>query len=212
MIDEARLIDSKTVEELNSKLVTLFESGGPQIGVLTVPNLDDQTIEERAIQVFDQWKIGKKGKDNGVLLLIARQERKIRIEVGYGLEGDIPDAYAKRIIEDVMVPYFRSGKTSLGVVAGIQQIVHLAGFELQGHQSIMKAAQGDLSLGQFIFIMLLFILIFALTSGLRAWSYGGGYRGGSGRYGGWGGGGFGGGGGWGGGGGSSGGGGASGGW
>ena len=207
------MVQSEATSFLNAELNRIYQSGGPQVGVLTVPALDEQTIEERAVQVFDQWQLGKQKKDNGVLLLIAKKERKIRIEVGYGLEGEIPDAYAKRIIEDVMIPFFRSGKTSLGVVAGIQQIVHLAGFELQGYQSKIKTTQGDFSLGQFIFMMVLFLLFLALTRGLQARSYGGGYRGRSGRYGGWGGGSSGGFGGWGGGGGGmSGGGGASGGW
>ena len=169
VVDEAQLVNTQATAFLNAELSRIYQIGGPQIGVLTVSELDGQTIEERAIQVFDDWKIGKQGKDNGILVVVAREERKIRIEVGRGLEGDIPDAYAKRIIEDVMIPFFRNGKTSFGIVAGVQQIVQLSGFELQGYQATTKDSQGDFSLGQFIFIMVFFLLVLALNSSLRAW-------------------------------------------
>jgi uncharacterized protein len=194
---------------LNQELSSIYNSGGPQISVLTIPSLEDQTIEERAIQVFDQWKIGKKGKDNGVLILIAKKERKVRIEVGYGLEGDIPDAYAKRIVEDVMLPQFRTGQFTTGVVLGIQQIAHLSHVELQQNSKLLRGKpRTDIRPEMFIFLLLWVLLEFLRARSNRH------VRAGRGPYtGGWGGGGgFGGGGGWSGGGGGSGGGGASGGW
>ena len=209
----AGMIHSQTADTLNQELSSIYSSGGPQISVLTIPSLEDQTIEERAIQVFDQWKIGKKGKDNGVLILIAKKERKVRIEVGYGLEGDIPDAYAKRIVEDVMLPQFRNGQFTTGVVLGIQQIAHLSHIELQKNSKLLRRkSRTVLPLGYIFFLIWVFFVFMKARSNRHLRGPRGPYSGG------WGGGGFGGGwgsgggGGWSGGGGSSGGGGASGGW
>ncbi|MFM8312880.1 MAG: TPM domain-containing protein [Deltaproteobacteria bacterium] len=210
VIDLAGMMSSETETVLNQHLTSIYQSGGPQIGVLTLPSLEEQTVEARAIEVFDNWKLGKKGKDDGVLLLIAKKEKKIRIEVGYGLEGNIPDAYAKRIIEDRILPYFRTGDFSNGIVQGIHQILtlalvqdptlfpHVARFKQRPHRQIYKYM--DLFLFILISCFILFHTIwrpFNERSG-RGWGVGGGSDGG------WGG--------WGGGGGSSGGGGASGGW
>lgn len=131
VIDQAQMMSVESVSTLSKDLESIYRSGGPQIVVLTVRSLEDQTVEERAIQVFEQWKIGKKGKDNGVLLLIAREEKKIRIEVGYGLEGDIPDAYAKRITENSILPFFRKGDFNSGILLGVQQIAHLSHVDLK---------------------------------------------------------------------------------
>ena len=221
VVDTAGMIHSQTAATLNQELAAIYQSGGPQIAVLTLQSLEDQTIEERAIQVFDQWKIGKKGKDDGVLILIAKKERKVRIEVGYGLEGDIPDAYAKRIVEDVMLPQFRNGQFTTGVVLGIQQIAHFARIRVKSLPSVSGEDHFQLPADFWMFFFLSVVLAFlyfrqirrgyvSRRSGSDDW---GNWGGGGGGWGGGGfGGGFGGGGGWGGGGGSSGGGGASGGW
>lgn len=213
------MMSENTVTDLSRELKSIYLSGGPQIGVLTVPSLDEQTIEERAIQVFDQWKLGKKGKDNGVLILIAKRERKIRIEVGYGLEGDIPDARAKRIVEDLMLPWFRKGDFNSGVVIGIQQIALLANVDLK-NIAPRKSRKNDTMSTWLISNWPLFFLILLVwfldkrqnahifigrKRSFRSFFWGGNWKGRGGIWGG-------GGGGWGGGGGSSGGGGASGGW
>lgn len=210
------MMSENTVTDLSRELKSIYLSGGPQIGVLTVPSLDEQTIEERAIQVFDQWKLGKKGKDNGVLILIAKRERKIRIEVGYGLEGDIPDARAKRIVEDLMLPWFRKGDFNSGVIIGVLQIAQLAHVNLK-NLVISHAVPDSPPLPWqvklfYILAGLFFLWGFLQPQPATGWTrrkrsyrestWGGGGGGGWGS----------GGGGWGGGGGSSGGGGASGGW
>lgn len=209
------MVDVRTADLLNQELLSIHRSGGPQIAILTVPSLENQTIEERAIQIFDQWKIGKKGKDDGVLLLVAKKERKIRIEVGRGLEGDIPDVYAKRIIEDGMVPFFRQGQSSQGIIFGIQQIAHLVHVDLKEIEVPRRKTRRSLPAPFISFILIVLILRLLSRSNRRSYLRGG-YPG-SGWGGGWGGGGGGSwgggsGGSWGGGGGSSGGGGASGGW
>lgn len=101
-----------------------FEAGkGSQIAVLIVPTTQPETIEQYSIRVAEAWKLGRKGIDDGALLLIAKQDRTVRIEVGYGLEGVLPDALAKRIVDEVIVPELRQGNFAAGIDAGIEQMM-----------------------------------------------------------------------------------------
>lgn len=223
VMDEANIIDARTEEALNNAIRDLHDSGGSQINVLTVDTLNGVPIEQASIQVTDQWKLGTKKADNGVLFLIAMQDRKMRIEVGQGLEGVLPDAIANRIIQDRVAPYMREGKTSEAVLMGVASIIENSDpqFDIRSHLGIQRRASrvsdnGDGGLGWVIIIFFLFVIIGRPLLGLLFLGSRGG-RGGGGFYGGgggWGGGGFGGGGGgsWGGGGGGFSGGGASGGW
>jgi uncharacterized protein len=96
---------------------------GAQIAVLLVPTTQPETIEEYAVRVEETWKLGRKGVDDSVLLLIAKQDRKVRVEVGYGLEGVLPDAAAKRIIEDDITPRFKEGDFYGGLRAGVDRVM-----------------------------------------------------------------------------------------
>jgi len=96
--------DQKTA--LEAKLAAFEAEKGAQIAVLLVPTTQPEAIEQYSIRVVEAWKLGRKGVDDGVLLLIAKNDRKMRIEVGYGLEGVLPDAVAKRIISEVITPFF----------------------------------------------------------------------------------------------------------
>ena len=107
---------------LESRLQALETQKGSQIAVLLVPTTQPETIEEYSIRVVDQWKLGRKKVDDGVLLLIAKDDRKLRIEVGYGLEGALPDAIAKRIIAEDITPRFKQGDFYGGIVAGVTRI------------------------------------------------------------------------------------------
>lgn len=98
---------------------------GSQIAVLLVPTTQPETVEQYAIRVAEAWKLGRKGVDDGVLLLVAKQDRELRIEVGYGLEGVIPDAVANRVTDEIIVPYFRQGDFYGGIQAGVDRIVRL---------------------------------------------------------------------------------------
>lgn len=110
-----------------------FESSdSTQLVVLTVDTLEGESLEEYSLKVADSWKIGHKGKDNGALLLIAKQERKIRIEVGYGLEGRLTDLLAGRIIDQEMTPQFKAGNYDAGVIAGISAMAEAVRGEYQG--------------------------------------------------------------------------------
>lgn len=108
---------------LESRLAALEQSKGTQIAILIVPTTQPETIEQYAIRVVDVWKLGRKGVDDGVLVLLAKEDRKSRIEVGYGLEGTLTDAAAKRITTDIMRPYFRQGDFYGGLTAGVNAIV-----------------------------------------------------------------------------------------
>jgi uncharacterized protein len=179
VVDNAGMIDSDSAAMLDSALRRIRESGGPQINVLTVPSLGDEPIESASIKVTDAWKLGGSKKDDGVLLLVALQERKIRIEVGQGFEGDLTDLDSKRIIEDVMKPYFRAGRASDGIVVGVRAIVSKVapdalkafGDEPQNVQRESRRERKGIPL-PLIIIIIVFLLIFGRRGGGRG---GGGF-------------------------------------
>jgi uncharacterized protein len=103
-----------------------FESRkGSQIAVLIVPTTQPEAIEQYSIRVAEAWKLGRKGIDDGMLLLVAKDDRELRIEVGYGLEGVIPDAVAKRVISEIIIPYFKQGDFYGGIHAGVSRLIRL---------------------------------------------------------------------------------------
>ncbi len=110
---------------LEEKLAAFESKKGSQIAVLLVPTTQPEDIAQYAIRVAEQWKIGREKSDDGVLVLIAKSDRKMRIEVGRGLEGAIPDVYAKRIVSDVIGPKFKQGDFYGGLDAGVDQIITL---------------------------------------------------------------------------------------
>ena len=111
-------------KEALEKTLSEFEARkGAQIAVLIVPTTQPETIEQYAVRVEEQWKLGRKGVDDSVLLLVALQDRKIRLEIGYGLEGVLPDAAAKRIIEDDITPRFRQNDFYGGIRAGLDRVM-----------------------------------------------------------------------------------------
>lgn len=187
VVDSAGLISSQDQRFLEDLLLR-FQSQA-QIQVLTIPSLEGDSIESVSIQVTDQWKLGDKKKDNGVLLLIAAKEKKIRIEVGQGLEGVIPDVIAKRIISDVMVPVFRQGSVSKGIVVGVYQIIHTIDPKFENASTGVNDDQGfsvdqeeSLKIKDFV-IAIIFIFFFIFLSFFNrrgGGGFGGGYMGGGG--------------------------------
>jgi uncharacterized protein len=111
--------------QLEQKLATFEQKKGSQIAVLIVPTTQPEDIAQYSIRVVEKWKIGREKVDDGVLVLIAKDDRKLRIEVGYGLEGAIPDLYAKRIISEVISPKFKQGDFYGGLDAGVDKIIGL---------------------------------------------------------------------------------------
>lgn len=112
-------------QALEQELAAFEQKKGSQIAVLIVPTTDPETIEQYALRVAEQWKLGRKGVDDGALLLVAKNDRKLRIEVGYGLEGVLPDAGAKRIVSDIIVPYFKQGDYYGGIKAGVDKMIRV---------------------------------------------------------------------------------------
>jgi uncharacterized protein len=121
--DYAGVMNQDQARTLESQLAQFEQDTGHQVVVLTIPTLDGEDIEGFSIRVAENWKIGKKGFDNGVILVVAIKDRKLRLEVGYGLEGVLPDAIANRIISDYIVPRFRSQDYTGGIVAGVDAVL-----------------------------------------------------------------------------------------
>jgi len=123
VVDLAGIVRSDLKDELNAYLQTLEQKTTAQVLVLTVQTLDNQSIEEFALNTKEKWKLGQKGKDNGVLIVVALKDRKYRIEVGYGLESVLPDSLVGSIGREYFVPYFRQGDYSTGIYAGTIAVI-----------------------------------------------------------------------------------------
>ena len=229
VVDEAHLLPGDVLGQLSQKLAAYSHDNGTQVVVVTLPTLNGYPIRYYGYQLGRHWGIGQKGKDNGVLLIVDTGEKRVDIEVGYGLEGTLTDAQTFLIIHNVILPRFRQGDFAGGITAGTDTILSVLG----GHQQIIAQQQvrERSGTGFLMFLILLFVFLPLLRAifgrggyGYRGWGGGwlgwlalgmlSGGRGGGFGGGGLGGGGFGGGGfgGFSGGGGSFGGGGASGGW
>lgn len=116
-------------QALESRLAAFEKEKGAQIGVLLVPTVRPESIEQYGIRVAEAWKLGRKGVDDGLVLLVAKNDREVRIEVGYGLEGVVPDVVAKRIIEESIVPRFKAGDMAGGIEAGVERLMAVVGGE-----------------------------------------------------------------------------------
>jgi uncharacterized protein len=125
--DRAALLSPAIKQRLTERLVAYENATGHQLAVLTIPSLEGDPIEDFSIRVVESWKLGKKSKDDGILVLVVYKDRKMRIEVGYGLEGELPDAAAGRIVRDVMVPRFRSGDYEGGIAAAVDAVIQKTG-------------------------------------------------------------------------------------
>ncbi|HEY5672682.1 MAG TPA: TPM domain-containing protein [Malonomonas sp.] len=209
--DTAGLLSQGATLKLEQFLREFEKSDSTQITVLTIPTLEGEVLEGYALRVLENWKIGQKGLDNGALLLIAKEERKIRIEVGYGLEGRLTDLLAGRIIDNEISPRLRQGDFDGGIISGVIAMAEAVRGEYTGSG---KTAGKKKQSNPFGLVFLLFFVgpILARMSGKRGSSRRSGHYGGGPFMGGGGGGFGGGGGGFSGGGGGGGGGGASGGW
>ena len=123
IVDQANIIPADTRSAIELKLADLEAKSGIQLVVATVTSLEGQEVEPYANELFRSWKLGEKAKNNGVLLLVAPTERRVRIEVGYGLEGTLTDALSKVIITNAITPRFKSGDFSGGISRGIDDII-----------------------------------------------------------------------------------------
>lgn len=188
VIDNVGYLTRGDRQELMQLLYDFNKRGVAQVQVLIVPDLQGYPIETASIQITDKWQLGDKTKDNGILFLISAKERAMRIEVGQGLEGAIPDVTAKRIISDQVIPLFRAKRYSAGIVLGVHEILRLADQEFADQNNLQaeSASEGG-NIPTLVFIVLFIIIsILGRFGGGRGRHFGGG--------GGWGGGGLGGGG------------------
>ncbi|TNI56123.1 methanol dehydrogenase, partial [Aeromonas media] len=169
VVDEAALMSRKQAHQLTQQLAAFEKRSGIQLVVVSIDSLDGETIEEYGYQLGRHWGIGQKGKNNGVLLLIAQDERKVRIEVGYGLEGALPDAIAANIIQTRILPAFKRGDMVAGVVAGSQGIMQALAGE---YQPVDNASKEDKLGGPWLFILAVVVML--VLHNLRGGGGGGG--------------------------------------
>jgi uncharacterized protein len=125
VVDQTGTLSAGDISSLTQTLKDLETRKGSQVAVLIVPTTEPESIEQYSIRVAETWKIGRKKIDDGALLLVAKNDRKLRIEVGYGLEGALNDASAKRIIDETITPRFRSGDFAGGISNGVDRIIRV---------------------------------------------------------------------------------------
>lgn len=184
VVDEASVLSETEKQRLTAAVEAVNGTGKIQMAVLIPRSLQGEEIEPYAIAVAEKWKLGKKKQDDGLLFIVAPQEKRMRFEVGYGLEGDLTDAYTKRILDEVVAPYLKAGRFADGLIAGTAAVAQKLGLELDRPAPPPRKRKG----GDFPWILIFFLLYFLFTAIRR--SGGGGFGGGPrfGGGGGWGGG------------------------
>lgn len=177
VVDLADMISAGAETQLDGELAALEQATGAQLAVLTVPTLEDEPIEGFALRVVESWKLGKAKQDNGVLLLIAKNDRKMRIEVGYGLEGTLPDVICKRILAERLAPRFQAGDFDGGIGEAVSVISAMVrGDENGGLQAQPESGGGGgiggfvlVFVGMVVFNMLWPIILSAVNSKVFGW-------------------------------------------
>lgn len=139
IIDQADVLSASEKRQLETKLRALYQTGMAQMAVVVVPSTDGQDTFDYALQVAERWGLGKKGTDNGILMLVAVNDRKMQILTGYGVEGVLPDAALKRIIIEDITPYFKKGDYAGGITAGINRIEE----RLQADPDVLRQADAE---------------------------------------------------------------------
>ena len=156
--DYAGLLAPATKNQLEQALLEFEQSQSTQIVVLTVTSLEGESLEDYSMQVAEAWKVGQKDLDNGAILLISKNDRKIRIEVGYGLEGSLTDMLSGRIIREVIVPSFRAGKFDQGVAGGVAAMMAAVKGEYKAQPAKRQPRGRDSSVSFVPFIVFIFLI------------------------------------------------------
>jgi uncharacterized protein len=162
IVDQAGIISAETRGAIEPKLVDLETKSGIQLVVATIKGLEGQEIEPYANELFRSWKLGEKTKNNGVLLVVAPNERRIRIEVGYGLEGTLTDALSKVIITNAITPRFKTGDFNGGIARGVDDIITVLttdASEWQKRPSLRLDSQQSTNLPNWLLIAALIALV-----------------------------------------------------
>jgi uncharacterized protein len=171
--DFASILSTSERATLETSLRSIYSTTGASVVVATIPSLLDETIETYATQLFSEWGIGDKEKDRGLLILIAPNERQVRIEVGYGLEPVVTDAHSNAIIQKIMLPAFREGKYSLGVSNAIVSIEKLIAGD---PDAIPVESKSNLKFDPTVLVYFIFFLLSAIGGYLartKSWWLGG---------------------------------------
>ena len=172
--DNANIVSENNKMALNQLLLELQEKTKADVVLVTLRSLDDAPIEDVALEIGRKYKIGDKKLNNGAVVLVAPNDRKARIEAGFGLEGMLPDSKAGRILDNYMIPYFREGNYEKGTVAGVLAVAYevAKGYnvELSGEKPISQG-QGD-DFGTILLIIIIFLILFGPRGG-----FGGGFGG-----------------------------------
>lgn len=156
--DYARMLRPETVLQLEQALQSFDEADSTQVAVLTVDSLEGDSLEDFSIRVVDAWKVGQRGKDNGVLFLVVKNDRKMRIEVGRGLEGVLTDLATGRIVDNIIRPLFKAGRFDDGVKAGVAAIIQTSRGEFTAPQRPVRANRGQ-EPPQFLSYLFFFLFI-----------------------------------------------------
>ena len=163
--DQTATLTPEQKATLEQTLQAFEAKKGSQIAVLIIPSTAPETIEQYALRVAEQWKLGRKKVDDGAILVVAKTDRALRIEVGYGLEGALNDATSKRIISEIITPRFKQGDFYGGITAGVEQIIRVIDGEPLPEPN-RKLSGGDFNVQQYIPII--FILALVIGGVLRA--------------------------------------------
>jgi uncharacterized protein len=177
VVDEAGIVPPDAAARIEETLRAFEEETGAQVAVLTVPSLEGEVLEDYSLEVAETWGLGREGVDDGVLLLVARDDRQLRIEVGYGFEGALTDAEAGRIVRNLIVPRFKAGDYGGGIEAGVDAVVGT----LRGEEGLIPEDAGPLEgaptdlgarlgMGAIFFVVVgLFSVIALFGKGCQSW-------------------------------------------
>jgi len=172
--DLATILSPEAKQRIEGRLAALEESAGSQMAILTVPSLEGESLEDYSVRVAETWALGRADADDGVLLLIARDDRKMRLEIGYGLEGILTDAYSRRILDEVIQPRFRTGDFDGGIERAVETIAALIEgndilppVEAASRRPATSRYQGALI--AFVLMLLPFIASAITTPGCAGW-------------------------------------------
>ncbi|MGB2869760.1 MAG: TPM domain-containing protein [Bacteroidota bacterium] len=157
--DYAGVLSTQTRNDLEAMLKEQESTTSNQIVVLTIQSLEGAVLEEYSLKVAETWKLGQKEKNNGVLLLISKDDRKLRIEVGYGLEGSLTDATCNSIIRKEIVPHFKDGNYDAGITAGVKAIIEAVKGEYVAEESDSGSGDGGMDITGTLFFVGVFLLV-----------------------------------------------------
>ncbi|MFG1481119.1 TPM domain-containing protein [Xanthobacter sp. V4C-4] len=159
VVDAAGVLDAATRAQLEARLAAQEGKTSDQVVVATVPGLEGLPIEDYGNALFRAWRLGQDGKNNGVLLLVAPMERKVRIEVGYGLEGILTDAVASTIIRNAIVPAFKAGNMAGGILSGTDALLEVLNLDPEEARARARAAEPEAATEDWLGLILLLLMI-----------------------------------------------------